>query len=72
MLQPVATPCPAEALQGATAEPLIPDDAGIPTPSTLAEADATKAFLVWMVEALEWGREEGRRLDAGKLACNKS
>ena len=58
-------------MQGSTAEPLIPADAGIPAPDTTEEEGATKSFLLWMVDALEWGREEGRRLDAAKAACQK-
>lgn len=62
-------PLPPSLCADVRAEPLLPDTAGIVQPVTPEERDATRAFLNWTAEVLDWGRENANRAETAKKAC---
>lgn len=48
---------------------MLPDDAGIVQPITDAERDASRAFLGWVDEVLDWGRVNADRAETARKAC---
>lgn len=48
----------------------MPDAAGIVQPSSAAERAATAAFLTWLADWADWGREAEARRQAGHAWCN--
>jgi hypothetical protein len=51
------------------AEPRLPDDAGLPQPVGDAEQAAATAFLLWVQEALDWGRGLAARAEVARSGC---
>jgi hypothetical protein len=51
------------------AEPRLPDEAGLPLPVGDAEQAAATAFLLWVQEALDWGRGGWARAEVARAGC---
>jgi hypothetical protein len=50
-------------------EPVLPDEAGIVQPVGPEQVEATAAFLTWVAEALDWGRENASRAEGARKHC---
>lgn len=66
-MKPLA--CPLEMTVAGEPEPMMPDGAGIAVPETVAEVEATKAFLTWLAAFASWAREEVAMRQAGARWC---
>ena len=48
---------------------MLPDEAGIVQPVGPEQVEATAAFLTWVAEALDWGRENASRAEGARKHC---